>query len=114
MTALHLAAKLSNYEAMQIILDGYCASANQTQLNKFINATDEGGWTALMWSADMGSAEMVSALLKCGANVNVCDAENFTALHWAAQSDNIETVMLFLQNGGANLASQNISGDTPL
>lgn len=114
MTALHLAAKSANLEALQILLDNYRECVSLYQLEKFLNASDDGGWTAIVWAADLGNAEMVSALLNCGANPNICDAENNTALHWATLSDNIDTVMLFLQHGGCSLGTQNINGDTPL
>lgn len=113
MTALHLAAKNGNLKAIHIMLDNYRNSASLYHLEKFLNTSDDGGWTAIVWAADLGNSEMVSALLNCGANVNICDAENNTALHWATLSDNIETVMLLLQNG-CNLGTQNINGDTPL
>lgn len=56
---------------------------------------------------------MVSALLNCGADVNICDDENNTAVHWATLSGSIETIMLLLQRG-SNLSAQNINGDTAL
>lgn len=114
MTALHLAAKTANLEALQILLDSYRECVSLYQLEKYLNTIDDGGWTAIVWAADLGNAEMVSALLNCGANPNICDAENNTALHWATLSDNIDTVMLFLQHGGCSLGTQNINGDTPL
>lgn len=113
MTALHLAVKLKNYEALEILLNTYRESASLYQLEKFLNARDDGGWTAIVWAADIGNPKMVSALLNCGADVNICDAENNTALHWATLSGSIETIMLLLQRG-CNLSAQNVNGDTPL
>lgn len=114
MSALHLAAKLSNSEAIEILLEGYQARASHFQLEKCLNGCDDGGWTSLMWAADLGNAEICSSLLRYGANVNVCDAENNTALHWATLSDNIETVTLILEHGSCGINTQNINGDTPL
>lgn len=113
MTALHLAAKTGNLEAAEIMLNSYRKCASVYSLEKFLNTCDDGGWTALVWAAELGNAELVSALLNCGANVNICDSENNTALHWAVLSDDVNTVLLLLQNG-CNLGTQNINGDTPL
>lgn len=59
MTSLHIAAKLGNLEATQLIVDSYRASRTITDLLSFINAQDEGGWTAMVWAAELGHKEIV-------------------------------------------------------
>lgn len=113
MTALHLAAKSGNLEAVRLLLSSYRDAASLSELQQFIDSTDEGGWTPMVWASEVGNADMVSAFLACGANPNICDAESNTALHWATLSEKIETVMLLIR-GGCNLSSQNMNGDTPL
>lgn len=113
MTALHLAAKIRNLEAVKLMLNTYRDTASLYHLEKFLNATDDGGWTAMVWASELGYADMVSIFLNSGANPNICDTENNTALHWATLSESIETVMLLLQ-AGCNLGVQNVNGDTPL
>ena len=45
-----------------------------------INQTDATGWTALMWAAKVGGANMTRLLIKLGADVNVANADGWTAL----------------------------------
>lgn len=113
MTALHMAVKKKNYEALEIILNTYRESSSLYQVEKFLNTRDDGGWTAIVWGADIGNNKIVSALLNCGADPKICDDENNSALHWATLSGSVETVMVLLQNG-CNLSAQNINGDTAL
>lgn len=54
MTILHLAAKFGNTEATQIILEHCRQTATAMKLNKFINMTDDGSWTSLVWAAEHG------------------------------------------------------------
>lgn len=113
MTALHLAVKMKNYDAVEILLNTYRESSTLFQLEKFLNTRDDGGWTALVWAADIANAKLVTALLNCGADPSICDAENNTALHWATLSESLETVQILLQSR-CNLSAQNINGDTAL
>lgn len=113
MTVLHLAAKRGNLEAARIILESYRNQASLNKLEIFLNTVDDGGWTAIAWSAENGHAEMVSYLIICGANANICDKENNVVLHWAAQSNSVETIVPLLQSH-CDLNVQNITGDTPL
>lgn len=89
MTALHLAAKIGNYVIVQIILEHFRQVASVSQFEKFINSTDSGHWTPLVWAAENGHNEVVSYLLSLGADANICDAENNTVVHWAALSGKI-------------------------
>lgn len=112
MTALHLAAKTGNFAAAQILLDAHRRATSVHRFGLFVNAVDDGGWTTIVWAAEIGHAEMVEYLVQCGADLAVCDAERNTVLHWAALSDDVATVRPLLL--GADLNVQNVNGDTPL
>jgi len=58
-TCLHIAAKLGNVEATQLIVESYRASRNITSFLSFIDAQDEGGWTAMVWAAELGHTDIV-------------------------------------------------------
>lgn len=62
MTSLHIAAKLGNLDAAQLIVDSYRASRNIANFLSFIDAQDEGGWTAMVWAAELGHTDIV----RCG------------------------------------------------
>lgn len=113
MSALHLAAKTGNFGAAQIILEHYRRSASAFKYERFLNGTDDGGWTAMVWAAEIGHSDMVGYFVGCGCDPNICDAENNTALHWATMSNSIETVVPLLQSD-CDYNVQNINGDTPL
>lgn len=112
MTALHLAAKTGNFAAAQLILESHRRATTVHRFAQFVNAVDDGGWTTIVWAAEIGHAEMVEYLVRCGADLSVCDAERNTVLHWAALSDDVATVRPLL--AAADLNVQNVNGDTPL
>ncbi|SPP86726.1 uncharacterized protein LOC117588308 [Drosophila guanche] len=113
-TSLHIAAKLGSVEATQLIVDSYKASRNITNFLSFIDAQDEGGWTAMVWAAELGHTDIVSLLLNQGADPNICDNDNNTVLHWSTLHNNgLDTITVLLQ-AGADCNVQNVEGDTPL
>lgn len=112
MTVLHLAAKSGNIAATQIILENYRQVATISKLQKFINTTDDGHWTALVWAAENGYGEIVNYLISLGADPNICDSENNTVLHWACLAGKLESIYPLVAN--SDLSIQNIHGDTPL
>lgn len=54
MTVLHLAAKVGNLPATEIILEHYRLKVTFQKFESFINAVDDGQWTALVWAAENG------------------------------------------------------------
>ncbi|XP_052857593.1 histone-lysine N-methyltransferase EHMT2-like [Drosophila gunungcola] len=113
-TCLHIAAKLGNVEATQLIVESYRASRNITSFLSFIDAQDEGGWTAMVWAAELGHTDIVSFLLNQEADPNICDNDNNTVLHWSTlHNDGLDTIKVLLQ-AGADCNVQNVEGDTPL
>lgn len=61
------------------------------------------GQTALMLAISHGHQDMVAALLKCGADVNVQDADGATALMCASEYGHLDTVQLLLAQPGCDL-----------
>lgn len=112
MTVLHLAAKSGNLTATQIIVENYRQIATISKLLKFINTTDDGHWTALVWAAENGHGEIVNYLISLGADPNICDSENNTVLHWACLAGKLEAIYPLMSNTDLNI--QNIHGDTAL
>ncbi|XP_019893462.2 probable serine/threonine-protein kinase DDB_G0282963 [Musca domestica] len=113
-TVLHIAARTGNLEIVQLIVYSYKASKNISQFLSFINAQDDGGWTAMVWAAELGHTDIVSLLLQQGADPNICDNDNNTVLHWAALHNNdLDTISVLLQTG-INCNIQNVEGETPL
>ncbi|XP_045588104.1 protein phosphatase 1 regulatory subunit 12A isoform X2 [Procambarus clarkii] len=70
------------------------------------------GLTALHQCAIDGSLEMVSLLLKHGANVNITDNDLWTPLHAAATCGHFKIVTTLIK-AGANLTAVNGDGDMP-
>lgn len=64
MTVLHFAAQKSNLKIINMLVE-----TRKIRLDE----QDNGGWTALMWSAEGMRLSIAECLLKWGANVNVLD-----------------------------------------
>ena len=65
MTVLHVAAQKSNLEIINLLM-------NTRKLD--VNEQDNGGWTALMWTAEGMRMDVAQCLLKWGADVNILDS----------------------------------------
>lgn len=79
-----------------------------------VDATDETGRTALMWSALRGHAAIVGFLLEKGATVDARDSDGQTALLYACRGSSTEAARLLVQKGaGVNIRSHK-QGFTPL
>lgn len=70
------------------------------------------GLTALHQCCIDGTQEMVSLLLKHGANVNITDRDLWTPLHAAATCGHFKIVTILIK-AGANLTAVNGDGDMP-
>lgn len=76
-----------------------------------IEARDEIGRTALIWSAFQGHGPMLAYLIDQGADVNARDNRNRTALIWAAIAGREVAVQTLLENG-ADPAIADADGNT--
>jgi ankyrin repeat protein len=78
-----------------------------------INAIDDLGETALMWTATAENPDMIRFLLSKGAHVNAQDTAGFTALTKAAANGYVQNVRALLE-GGADPSITTNAGDTAL
>lgn len=101
-TALHLAATVNNYEAVELLL---LHGAN------IITP----GWlgTPLHIAAEYGSINVIRALLDKGATIDAYNEWHCTPLHIAARAGSID-VLAYLLHEGANPNAQNQTLQTPL
>jgi TonB family protein len=76
-----------------------------------VNAVDDSGWTALMYAAANGSAEVVDALLRAGADPSHVSPYGDTVLMAAALSGNLDRALARLAR---NINLQNRDGVTAL
>uniref|UniRef100_A0A182K1U8 Histone-lysine N-methyltransferase n=1 Tax=Anopheles christyi TaxID=43041 RepID=A0A182K1U8_9DIPT len=113
MTVLHLAAKHGQHETVRTILECARQRLKARALMAFVNAVDNGHWTALAWAAENRHKQTVEQLIAIGADVNVCDRLNNTSLHWASLSGCSDTLYR-LMTKDCNPNMQNSNGETPL
>lgn len=67
----------------------------------YIDAQNEDGWTALIFSVDRGHREAARLLLKNGADVNIAEKTGWTALMFATYDKDFELVEM-LKSFGAS------------
>jgi ankyrin repeat protein len=64
-----------------------------------VNATDNVGYTALMWASGMGHPEVAKLLIETGADINAQNNNGRTALMHASQAGHTEIVELLKRAG---------------
>ncbi|MCA0753788.1 ankyrin repeat domain-containing protein [Paenibacillus sp. N4] len=78
------------------------------------DVTDEEGWTALMWAAQLNDTETALLLLEAGADPDIAEQSyEETALMVAIYNGSVEMTALLLEQG-ANPELQDSTGWTPL
>ncbi|XP_072429809.1 KN motif and ankyrin repeat domain-containing protein 4-like [Chiloscyllium punctatum] len=142
-TALHYSVSHSNFPIVRLLLDtGVCNVDHQNRAgytatmlaslasaetaeelavvrkllhlgNVNIQAT-QAGQTALMLAVSHGRTDMVTALLSCGADINIQDDDGSTALMCACEQGNVEMVKLLLAQPECNIALTDKDGNTAL
>ena len=78
-----------------------------------VGSRDGMGWTALMYAAEDGHADIVGLLIDAGANVYSENNDGVTAIHLAAEKGRANVVRVLLK-AEANFAARDGSGRTPL
>jgi ankyrin repeat protein len=83
-------------------------------LGEDVNARDKFlGWTALMYAARFNkNPEVITTLLKAGADVNAKDTDGWTALMWAAWKNQDIRVITKLLKAGADVKAESNEGKT--
>ena len=82
---------------------GSCISVDVTTARALINVRDALGTTPLLEAANGGSTEVVSTLLKLGADPKITNHLGQTALHLAVTNGNTDIVRNMLEHGGFNV-----------
>ena len=137
-TALMLASKKGNTDAMNVLLkagansavtDAYgnswlqyaiCGNCSTDALQTIIdlgaevNATVEQNCTALMLAAEKGNIDDMNVLLKAGANRAIKDADGYTWLHYAVSGDCNKDVLQAVIDLGAEMNATNKHNCTAL
>jgi hypothetical protein len=106
------AAGQGNYFMVQALLN-QGANVNAKEANVGPNLGQTGGQTPLMLASENGHENIVSLLIKNGADLNARDLSGYTALEVATWQDNISICKLLL-NAGANVNITNRLGRTAL
>ena len=78
-----------------------------------INAKDEKGWTALMWSVEKGNIKIFNALIRANAEPDESDKEDLTPLMRGVKNDNLIMVEALIK-AGADKRLKDIYGNTAL
>lgn len=78
-----------------------------------MNAPNEGGRTPLHLAASCGHAEMTSALIDNGADVNRRDHRGETLLHLSAFFQHLNCMAALIE-GDADVTARDRDGNTPL
>ncbi|XP_043941478.1 KN motif and ankyrin repeat domain-containing protein 4 [Protopterus annectens] len=142
-TALHYSISHSNFDIVRLLLNtGMCNVNHQNkagytavmlaalasaeteedmkvvmrlfkQGNLNIRATQE-GQTALLLATSHGRADMVKALISCGADVNLQDDDGTSALLCACEHGHLEIVKILLAQPECNIKLTNKSGEGAL
>ena len=99
-TPLIMVSPFNKLDAVRALL---AAGAN-------VNAAENDGWTALIWSAYRGHAKVAEILLSAGADVNAVDNNGETAL-MLARSAEVAKVLL---SAGADVNAVDDDGETAL
>ena len=81
--------------------------------NKWIDAQDNMGYTALMKASVRGKVNAVKRLIDFGANIHIQKQNGDTALHLACRQRQREIVQMLLDHG-ANAILGNERGETPI
>jgi ankyrin repeat protein len=114
---LSAAAQLAAGEAQlaAAIKSGQRAAALEMIANKAadVNVAEADGSTPLVWAANLNDADLVSRLLKAGANPKVRNQLGSTPLAEAALNSNTEIVKALL-DAGADPNAPGADGQTPL
>ncbi len=105
MTALHWAAFNDDLEMARMLLGAGANVKAETRL---------GAVTPLFMACKNGSASMIEALLKAGANANLPDARGTTPLMMAAASGGAEAVKVLLDHGANVNARESAHRQTAL
>ncbi len=105
MTALHWAAQRDDLATAKLLL---AAGANVKA------ETRMGGMTPLFMAAKNGSALMIEALLKAGADPNKADGTGVTPLMFAAASGNTDAIQVLLDHGVNVNAGESAHGQRAL
>ena len=87
-------ANAGQFDTMKLLLS-VAAEKN------YLNASDNFGWTALMYAAKTGSANATRLLIEHGADVNLANADGWTALDLAEDGGD-RGVARILRKAGAN------------
>ncbi|XP_061081038.1 KN motif and ankyrin repeat domain-containing protein 2 isoform X1 [Conger conger] len=142
-TALHYTVSHSNFPVVKLLLDtGVCNTDKQnkagytaimlTALAAFHSDSDlhtvvqllrtgdvnakasQAGQTALMLAVSHGRADMVRALISCGAKVNIQDDDGSTALMCACEHGHVDIVRQLLSVPGCDATLADNDGSTAL
>jgi ankyrin repeat protein len=103
-TILHIAVEYNISNLINYIIKKY---------NQDIDLQDYLAWTPLHWAAWLNNSDIISILIKNGANIDAKGKNNETPIYLAAFKGNIEAVKILLDNK-ANVEIKTILGNAPL
>ncbi|CAK3780213.1 serine threonine- phosphatase 6 regulatory ankyrin repeat subunit B-like [Lecanosticta acicola] len=84
-----------------------------TRAQRFLNAQDSRGWTALMAATIESNLGALQVLMDAGAKIEAKDKDGRTAVHLAAQHGKPTSIYKLLQSG-ASLEATDFEGRTPI
>ncbi|XVF10918.1 hypothetical protein REPUB_Repub07fG0224900 [Reevesia pubescens] len=116
-TALHIAVKKGNIEALRALVESFQKSWNEEALHReetVVNRKDEECYTVLHVAARENQLQMMKLLLECNIDVNARTMSGSTVLDIVTQSEPVNTGMkdLLIRAGASNSHSIQINDTT--